>query len=438
VIGFFTWQAFQPAKPLYFEGLVSPSSDAVLNKDAADSMEPFSKIVTEDNQQYVDFEFPANEFSTTSDESGGGYGYLSSSQSNIRAMAGTVRFQRGPNLYVNPSSRALKIKHFFERFRPGEITGIFLLPNEAEDDLFIAATKIPGISQIFCEECNSLTAAIVPALTYLKIEIFMAGGLAVDGRPLSLVHFLPDTKVLDLNQCAHLTPVLKVLGGSEKLEMLNVSRADLGDADYDLISNIPSLYCLNLAGDSLTADNLQALSRLPNLHTLDLIRAKFTGVNLGQELKRFPRLTTLVLAADDITAADKQALKRECPHLVVREEDPALLRYVPAQHRERAHRSFVDGPRRHVDAKNRNHFMYCLVQTWQPGDSDLQGPTMKELEKQFLGSRPVHSQTAQDKRPAQQDADDKHDKAGMNDRVTKDSKDAVGTEKVDEHKDQPL
>jgi serine/threonine protein kinase len=405
VVGFFAWQALKPVTPLSSMAGVPIAKNPDAKSAAADSNQPFSKIVTENNKQYIEFGFPTENVNANL-ISGGGYGALSTSKTDYKMMTGAVRFPKGSCLYIAPSKNCLKLPHFFERFRPGEITGIYSIPAEGAEDLFISGLKTPGITQVFCNDADELTAAIVPALSNLKIEILMATGLRVDGRSLARSHFWPNLKVLDLSAGRNLTDVLKNLGGSEKLEMLNVSRTNLGNSDYKLISNIPGLYCLNLAGNLLTSEDFQAISRLPNLHTLDLLRSKVQGVNLGQELRHFPHLKTLVLAADDLSAADKQALKHDCPHLKLREEDPALLQSEFGHDRRRNHRGF--GGERHHDSRDDN-FAFALLQSSESGDSDLQGPTMKQLEKQFMGSSPRHSRSPMEKKTNEHGADNKDD-----------------------------
>jgi serine/threonine-protein kinase len=445
IVGIFAWQALQPVKGLPHVETASSIQSLPGKTDTADSTEPFSKIVTANNKQFVEFKFPTKESSLPIPFSP--FGMIASGITDVKQIGGTVRFPKGAPLYMVPGRLCTETPHFFERFRPGEITGIYFPPVDTSDETFIAGLKTPGISQIFCNYCSTLTPSIILPLSSLNLEILFAKGLPVDGHYLARAHFWPNLKVLDLGGCANLTPILKQLVGSKKLEMLGVAGIDLHDSDYQLIADIPGLYCLNVGYDHLTPANFATLSRLPNLHTLNLIRSKISGVDLARELKRFPHLTTVCFATDDLSAADKAALKRACPHLKQREEDPALLQMNNRPRRgpmrggvgfgsgmdrrdRHPHWGDMDGDRpwgqrdgdergehmgggrpwgrdgdehgehMDMDGGGRPHhmprfkngepsgglrFMFAMLQSEEPGDDQLLGPTVKLLSDRFVG-----------------------------------------------------
>jgi hypothetical protein len=266
-------------------------------------------------RQYLQFDFPKQ---TT----GEALAWIFSSLGDSQRTQGKVLIVKGPPIYLIPSSGATRVPQFFEKFRPGEIAGFILAPTTESDELCIDACKIPGVSGVGLTHCTKLTDKIMPALSKLNLTIFSAPGLTLDSETLAKAHFWQNLKTLMLSKCKNLTPILKKLAGSKKLETLDLSDTKLGAEDYQLIARLPNLKALNITSNKVTIEDLRVLSGLRHLETLSVVYLRLTGGSLADQLKQFHALKNVVVVKNFFRPAELQKLQQECPQLRIKQFRP--------------------------------------------------------------------------------------------------------------------
>jgi serine/threonine protein kinase len=313
ILVFFAWQALQRPKAAAIRPKEQLFDLAGTRPVELTKAKYFSRTVEVNGSEFIEFDFPDVDRAD-------GLGVIARSERDMHQMQGKVRFPKGVPLYLSPASGAIKVAHFFEKFRPGEIVGIVLSPLYVPtDDLFIFAATVPGISQVVIGDCPDLTARIIPSLSNLKLTVFAAANSNIDGRLFAIAHFWQNLEILDLSACKSVTPVLKQLAGSSKLEVLGLRGTRLSRIDYQLISGMRNLKYLNIAGDEITAEDMQALSRLPELSVMDATRSRLMDGSLAAGLKHFSALKRLNISKRLTGAKELQLVARACPNLKVEE-----------------------------------------------------------------------------------------------------------------------
>ncbi len=187
----------------------------------------------------------------------------------------------------------------------------------ASDQLFNCAARVPGVSQLMMFHCTQFTEKIVPALSKMKLELLVADDMAMDGEQLAKAHIWPNLVVLALSECKNVTPVLRQLSGSKKLELLSLSRNQMNESDYQLIAKLPEVKFLMLNEDKITKEDLRLLAKLPKLETLSAVGARWENASLAEELTHFHALKNLIISQGALGKNDLQLLARERPDLTV-------------------------------------------------------------------------------------------------------------------------
>jgi serine/threonine protein kinase len=336
-IGFFVWQALQPAQtvgkkepaatlPVAAGSVGGRTSSAnylinpveVKSPSAMRAGQPIglteskylSRTYSEGGKKYIEFDF--SELGSTAFP-----GVIASPPMNRYPIAGKPRMVAGVPRDLVPGPDLLSFPHFIEKLRPGDISGLCLAPQYADDEVFEYFVRVPGISRLIIDNCSHLTAKIIPSLTRLKLVEFHAGGLTIDGQDLARLSFLHDLVNLSLSRCRNITPVVKKISGSKKMEQLDFAGTGLLRADFQRISTMPNLRLLNVSDNKVTVEDLRALSALSKLSVLVAVRSGLAGSSLVQELRRFPALKTIRLAPGSITERELQLLKDQYPGLTV-------------------------------------------------------------------------------------------------------------------------
>lgn len=269
----------------------------------------FSRTVTEQGKTFTEFNFPP--------PSGGPFlAWIGTSVTDSRRTIGTIRFPSKSFLYLAPMPVSLRAAGFFEKFRPGEIKGLALMPLNCSDQLFIEASKLTGIQQLLLGHCSQLTAKIIPSLSKMnKLTMFNAMGLTIDGSELAKAPFWKELKMLSLSHCHNVHPVLEKLAGSPALEVLDVSTTDLKASDYALIGQMTNLTSLNLTRNKITAADLRALSKLQRLRHLAVVYSRMDGAEFVDAAKRLPSLSLITVLKGQIKDKDLSALRAAKPGL---------------------------------------------------------------------------------------------------------------------------
>jgi serine/threonine protein kinase len=268
----------------------------------------FSKQVVKDGKGGIEFDFPVLEKNQN-------LAYLATSPSHSRRVDGKMFYPTGTALYLVPLPETLKASGFYEKFRPGEIKGIFLYPRLATDELFNCAAKVPGVIDLTIDDCLMLTDKIIPALNSFHLTTLRANGLAIDGAHLAKAHCWKDLRTLEVSKCQNVSPILKQLAGSKMLESLNVSNTKLVAGDWQIIGRLPSLKRLSIADNKMTAEDLHALSKLSNLTELNASNVRFGEVSPVEELRHFSALKCLELTRGYVKKQDLLLLRRSLPGL---------------------------------------------------------------------------------------------------------------------------
>ncbi len=198
VVGFFLWQALQPPKPVSKMANPLGSSPPSSTSPAGANGQFYSKIISQGGKEFIEFDFPPG---SSGDVMDWGPGIIATSIKSRQVMQDKVLLPKGLPLYIMPFPNALKVPHFFEGFRPGEITGIFFHEGNATDAVMIAAARIGGITRLFIPDCPELTPSIIPAIGNLKLTVFLAPRTSINGKLLAIMHFWQDLHFLDLTAC---------------------------------------------------------------------------------------------------------------------------------------------------------------------------------------------------------------------------------------------
>lgn len=271
----------------------------------------FSRIVNEGGKQYVEFDFPKpsqNEF----------LAYVATTRESYSSTEGKVRFLKGAPITIAPKPTSVKMPQFFEKFRPGEISGLFLSDMAPSDELFkMVVPRLPGITRLFMNRSPQLTDKIMPDLSRLNLTLFFASGTSIDGAQLARASFWPRLKQLNLSNCSNLSPVLQKLSGSNNLLYLNLADNKLSPRDYEYISELPSLKFLDLSHTKMEAVDLQKLAALKQLTRLDAIYMHVKDGSLADCLKRLPSLKSLTIARGTMKSSDLAALQHTNPQLKI-------------------------------------------------------------------------------------------------------------------------
>jgi hypothetical protein len=285
--------------------VLDETEPVVLTKDKY-----FSKTISVNGQEFIEFNFPTSRLELR-------LGHMETCVIDTKPVQGKIRFIKGANLYFSPGPDLLRVPQFVEKFRPGEITSIHFSQANATDELFIAASRVPGFSRLIMRDCPDLTDKIIPALSKLNLTDLDAGGCNIDSVQLARAHFWRNLHELSLAKCRNLTPILKKVTGSSKLTRLDVSQNQLSATDYQLIAKLPNLDGLALARNKLTNEDLRALSRLPKLSVIDAELTSLSGGSIVDELAHFPALKNLIVVRNQLRKQDLQRLTQECPNLRV-------------------------------------------------------------------------------------------------------------------------
>ncbi len=295
--------------------LIAPDGPTGLEADvpALTQAPYFSQTISEGDKDYVEFDFPKP-------TRGFPQAWIGSSMMDSHRAEGKVRFPKGAKLYLMPLPSTVGVPRFFEKFRPGDITGICISPPNASDELLECAVKVPGISQLLLGHCSALTAKIVPALQKLNLSVLDVAGSNIDGELLAQLHFWQDLFVLNISKCKNVSPILKQVSGSKKLIVLDVAGDQLNATDYQLLAELPNLKVLNLSGNRVGTQDLRALSRLSKLTVIFAIYTRFADDSSLEELRQFPSLKKLTVLRGYLKLKDLQLLKQQCPNLKVEEK----------------------------------------------------------------------------------------------------------------------
>jgi serine/threonine protein kinase len=272
----------------------------------------FSKTVLLNGRPVIQFDFPKT-------STGDGLAWIATTLGDSWRTIGQVQVVKGAPIYIVPGARALRVPQFFQKFRPGEITGIGLLPLTASDEMFEYATRVPGISQLLIPHCTRLTERIVPSLSKLHLTVFNATASNIDGAQLAKANIWQNLKTIRLAKCKNLTPILQKLSGSKKLIQLDVSDTKLSATDYQMIAKLPNLTALNLTSNRLAIQDIRVLARLQRLNSICALYTRLSGGSLAEEFKHFPALKEIVILRGSMKMAELQQLKQSCPKLSVKE-----------------------------------------------------------------------------------------------------------------------
>lgn len=270
----------------------------------------FSTTISKNGSEYNEFHFakPGKTVALAS---------MGTNMEDGKLTLGTFTFPKGAPIYLTPFPIGKRAPQFFEKFRSGEIAGIFLSPMTASDELFNCAARVPGVSQLMMFHCSQLTEKILPALNKLKLELLVADGLKIDGEQLAKAHIWPNLVVLALSEGKHVTPVLKQLSGSRKLQLLSLSRNELSESDFQLVAKMPELKFLIMNEVKITKEDLRILAKLPKLETLSAVQDSWGNTSIIEELKQFPALKNLIISQGCIKNSDLRLLAHERPDLKV-------------------------------------------------------------------------------------------------------------------------
>jgi hypothetical protein len=298
-----------PGHAMALDELEEQSADPTAAPIVLPDIKYFSRTVSEQGKTFTEFNFPP--------PSGGPFlAWIGTSVTDSRRTIGTIRFPSKSLLYLAPMPVSLRAVGFFEKFRPGEIKGLALMPLNCSDQLFIEASKLTGIQQLLLGHCSQLTAKIIPSLSKMnKLTMFNAMCLSIDGSELAKAPFWKQLKMLSLSHCHNVHPVLEKLAGSPALEVLDVSTTDLKASDYALIGQMTNLTSLNLTRNKITAADLQALSKLRQLRHLAVVYSRMDGAEFVEAAKRLPSLTLLTVLKGQIKDKDLSALRAAKPGL---------------------------------------------------------------------------------------------------------------------------
>lgn len=270
----------------------------------------FSERVSENGREMIEFHFP--------DPDKDPYlAWIGTSQADSHRTLGTMRFPARTTLYLVPQPIVLRAPGFFQKFRPGEITGLGLFPISATDQLFNEAARLQGLKILLIPNCNELSDAILPAMSKMtELNAANFAGTEFDGNALARMPFWQNLKSLSLARCRkNIKAVLNQLADSRSLETLDLSSTDLQTADYEIIGRLPRLRTLNLSHNKISRADWKALSRLEKIRELGLVYSRFNGDELAEGIAAIPSLRTLTLLKGQVKESELKALRAACPYL---------------------------------------------------------------------------------------------------------------------------
>ncbi len=307
-------KAFVPAAPQ----LADPRGPALIDDTATVQLtraQYFSKTIVVNGRQMLQFDFP-------NQSQGEALAWIATTAGDSRRTQGRVVLAKGPPIYLLPLAGCLDVPQFFQKFRPGEISGVVLTQMTGSDQMFEYATAVPGISQLMIASCPQLTAKIVHALSKLHLTLFNVAGSNIDSEQLARAHFWQSLRSLSLSNCKNLTPILKKLSGSTNITTLDISDTKLSAGDYQLIAKLPNLAEINLTSNRLTVADLRSLSRLQKLTAICAVYTRLNGGSIIEELQHFPALKTIIILRGSMTPSELQRLKQACPNVMVKSSPP--------------------------------------------------------------------------------------------------------------------
>lgn len=196
--------------------------------------------------------------------------------------------------------------YMWGRFRSTDLTGVIIAKNACSYNDSTVNQYI--YSCAFQEKLQFLTLDLLTvspralhsigslsSLRWLDLkDIFLTGpnDTSVDftGKDVQDFAVLPKLKVLRLEQCETVTPVLKILAKNNDLVRLSVAHDKCTDEDMQLIGQLDKLQVLDVRGSAIDGDKLLSyLSNLKHLKTLlvDLtVLEKMTPENLSALKKK--------------------------------------------------------------------------------------------------------------------------------------------------------
>jgi len=271
----------------------------------------FSSVVTVGGKKYVEFDFPK--------PSGSQFlAYLCTTRKDFSSSEDKVKFPLGSEITLCPELVSQKMPEFFEKFRPGEISGLYFTGFDPTDELFnMVLMRVSGIKRVFIGSCPQLTENIVPALDRLNLTLFFAPGCRIDGSQLALTHFWQNLRHLNLSRCKNLSPVCEKIPGNKNLVYLNISDNRLNDSDYQHISKLPNLKVLDISRNQISPAGLRSLSALKSLTRIDALYTRADSASLTALIKGLPKLKLLTISRGMLKSDDLKALEQNCPRVKV-------------------------------------------------------------------------------------------------------------------------
>jgi serine/threonine-protein kinase len=229
---------------------------------------------------------------------------------------GKISFPRNAQLWMAPTENLFADPAFVSGFRAGEINTVLMDPTVANDRLLEIATSIPGIKQLVIADCGHLTAKIIPCFDKLKdLTSFNGFGSSIDGADYAKSNMWQQLTMLAVGKCRNLHTLLQKISGNRKLQVLNLSGADLSYEDYNLVATLPNLKVLILSRNKIHAKDLRALSRLPNLQELWIVAVVLRDGNLVEEVSNFPALRTIVVDRGHFRREEQESLRKIAPRI---------------------------------------------------------------------------------------------------------------------------
>ncbi|MBP9089959.1 protein kinase [bacterium] len=206
---------------------------------------------------------------------------------------------------------------YMKRFRPDEVTALFLSSIGCNDQVLSAVANIPGITKLHLFDSGVLTEKGFESVSrFKKLEDFALSSSNLTGECLARAKCWKTIKSLTWRGARQPEAFFLKLQGSRYLVSLNLSSNKLSHSDCLQISKLASLEHLSLANTRITIEDLDTIATLPKLTSLDLTNCAL-GFRAIPVLKKMKSLKELAILQPTSLPEFRKKLINQLPHVKV-------------------------------------------------------------------------------------------------------------------------
>lgn len=190
--------------------------------------------------------------------------------------SGKIEIPCSQHILFGVGPLAKEHKEYMDRFRPGDVEGIFMDPSVCGDPASLKiAVGMPKISIIDIARCKQIDDKSVHLLTNLSsVNRLDISYTSITGPAFASKANLHKYIYLGIAEMKNPAPVLRGLRNSKDLTILNVSNCILTKECFDDIGTLPNLHTLFINDVDFPTGAEKGLSRLRNLKVLSFSMTK--------------------------------------------------------------------------------------------------------------------------------------------------------------------